>query len=78
MMGFHKDESLENKTVVVQGFGNVGSYSAYHFHKNKSKVIAIIEHDCAIHNPEGFDIPDLMLYFKENKTLVGYPDAVST
>ena len=62
----------------MQGFGNVGSYSAYHFHRNNSKVIAVIEHDCAIHNPEGLDIPLLMDYYKENRTLVGFPGAVST
>ena len=78
MMGFHSNETPENKTVVIQGFGNVGSYSAYHFHTNNSKVIAVIEHDCAIHNPDGLDVPELMAYFKENRTLVGFPGAVST
>ncbi len=63
MMGFHKDETPEGKTIVVQGFGNVGSFAALHFHNNNSKVVAVIEHDGAIHNPDGLDIPELMRYF---------------
>ena len=62
---------------MVQGFGNVGSFAAYHFHQNKSKVIAVIEHNGSVHNPDGLDIPELMAYFKENKTLLGYPGASS-
>ena len=50
MMGYTMNDTIEGKSVVIQGFGNVGSWAAYHFFKEGSKVIAIIELDCAIHN----------------------------
>ena len=42
MMGYTKDDTIKGKSVVVQGFGNVGSWAAYHYFKEGSKVIAII------------------------------------
>lgn len=77
MMGFHQNETMEGKSVIVQGFGNVGSYAALHFHRNNTKVIALIEHNGAIHNPDGLDIPEAMRYFQEKKTLLGFPGATS-
>lgn len=66
---------LEGKTVVIQGFGNVGYHSAYFLWKEGAKIIAIIEYDTAIYNPDGFDIPDVKQYWDQNKKLSGYPKA---
>lgn len=64
---------------INQGFGNVGSYSAKHFHEEgKCKIIGIIEQDGSIVNPEGIDIKALMEYRLHNKTIVGFPGAKET
>lgn len=44
---------VAGKRVVVQGFGNVGSWSAKFFHDNGAKVVAVVERDCYVYNPEG-------------------------
>ena len=42
---------IEGKTVVIQGFGNVGFHTAKFFQEAGAKVIAIAEYDGTIVNP---------------------------
>ncbi|XP_063708757.1 glutamate dehydrogenase, mitochondrial-like [Culicoides brevitarsis] len=73
------ETGFEGKTVIVQGFGNVGSYGALHFHEHGNcKIIGIIEKDCSLYNPEGIDIPALIDYKLHNKSLVGFSGAQET
>jgi glutamate dehydrogenase (NAD(P)+) len=66
---------LAGKTVVIQGFGNVGSFTAKFVHEAKAKVIAIAERDGAIVNEEGLDIEKLMAWFDKYKTITTFPGA---
>ncbi len=68
---------MPNKTtVVVQGFGNVGSVSAELMYEQGAKVIAISDISGGYINKNGIDIPDAIEYMNENdRTLEGYPDA---
>lgn len=66
---------VAGKRIAVQGFGNVGSYSAEFFHQNKAKVTTIVEHDGYIHNPEGLDIPALKKWVAEKKSILHFPGA---
>src|SRR5436853_2792867 len=51
---------LEGKTVVIQGFGNVGYYAAKFLSEEDGvKVIGIGEWDCVISNPSGLNIEKL-------------------
>jgi glutamate dehydrogenase (NAD(P)+) len=59
-------------TAVVQGFGNVGSYSALELHRYGLKVIAVSDHTGALHKPSGLDIPDLIRYVGKHGSLAGY------
>jgi glutamate dehydrogenase (NAD(P)+) len=53
-------DDMRGKTVVVQGFGNVGSYAAEFFQNlGGAKIISIVEWDCALLNPDGLDIAAL-------------------
>lgn len=58
---------LENKTVAIQGFGNVGYYAAYYCQEYGAKVIAIGEHDAVAFNENGIDIKAL----KEHQNATG-------
>ncbi|XP_058064985.1 glutamate dehydrogenase, mitochondrial-like, partial [Anopheles bellator] len=69
------EPGLEGKTVIVQGFGNVGQHAAEHFQRGGCKVIGIIERDVSLHCPTGIDIKALVRYKTEKKTLKGYPKA---
>lgn len=48
-----REEALKGLTVCIQGFGNVGSWSAHFFEKAGAKIVGIGERDCAIYNPNG-------------------------
>jgi len=66
---------IKGKTVVVQGFGNVGSYASKFFHEAGAKVLAIVEYDCTLVNPAGIDIPALFAWKAEKGTVAGFPGA---
>ncbi|MDF2536540.1 MAG: Glu/Leu/Phe/Val dehydrogenase, partial [Bacillales bacterium] len=52
--------NLNGAKVVVQGFGNVGSYLAKFMHEMGAKVIGISDAYGALHDPNGLDIPYLL------------------
>lgn len=69
---------LEGKTVVVQGFGNVGYHSARYFQRAGATVVGIIEYNCTLWNPDGIDAEDLEEYRLGHCTttgIQGYPGA---
>lgn len=53
---------VKNKTVIVQGFGNVGMHAALKAVRMKAKVIGVIDpglFDGGIYDPSGLDIEDM-------------------
>ena len=62
---------LENATVVVQGFGNVGSFAAKFLDEYGCKIIAVSDVTGAVHDPNGLDIPSLFDYNYEHRTIDG-------
>jgi len=55
-----KGLKLENARVVVQGFGNAGSFLAKFLHDAGAKVIGISDAYGALHDPDGLDIDYLL------------------
>lgn len=68
-----RKEFLSGKSVVVQGFGNVGSFAALHLHRMSAKVIAIGDVTGVVKDPAGLDVEKLMAHFEANRTLKGFP-----
>jgi glutamate dehydrogenase (NAD(P)+) len=66
---------LKGARVVIQGFGNVGSWTAKYLHDAGAKVIAIADADGAVKNDRGLDIPALLAWAKDKKTVAGFPNA---
>lgn len=60
-------------TAAVQGFGNVGSWTAKLFCDAGVKVVALSDVFGAIYNPDGFDCYAVDKYVKETGSVVGYP-----
>ena len=58
--------------VVIQGFGNVGGMAARLMHKAGLKIVAIIEYDGAVYNPEGIDPFALEAHRKETGSIVHF------
>jgi glutamate dehydrogenase len=52
--------SIEGARVVIQGFGNAGSFLAKFMHDAGAKVIAISDAYGALHDPDGLDIDYLL------------------
>lgn len=67
---------LGGKTVVVQGFGNVGFHAAkFLTEEGGCKVIAVSDITGAVFNPAGLHIGALGEYRKRRKTLRDFPGA---
>src|SRR5690625_2539018 len=52
--------NLDGARVVVQGFGNAGSFLSKYLHDAGAKVIGISDAYGALHDPEGLDIDYLL------------------
>ena len=70
-----QDSTIAGKKVVVQGFGNVGSYLANFLHQEGATVIGISDSTTALHNPKGIDVPAAFAHKRESRTLAGLRDA---
>ncbi len=71
----HLGIPLEGATVAVQGYGNVGSVSAYLLQSKGCKIIAASDSKGGIYNPKGFDAQDVLRFKRETGSVVGYPDS---
>ena len=60
-------------SVVVQGFGNVGSVTANLLHQSGYKIVAVSDVYGGIHNPKGIDIPRLLAWLSEHGKVEGFP-----
>ena len=74
---FYKSRSdkIEGKTCAIQGFGNVGSYSAHFWHERGGKVVAVTDVKGGVYNEKGLDVPALFEWFQQKRTVAGFPGA---
>ncbi|MBX7098113.1 MAG: Glu/Leu/Phe/Val dehydrogenase [Myxococcaceae bacterium] len=75
-----KNESLRGKTMIVQGFGNVGSHGAEILQGMGARLLAVNDADGTIYNPDGIDASALMAYVHANpknlkRSVAGFPGA---
>ena len=68
--------NIKGKTVAVQGFGNVGTFTAKFLHDRGAVVVAITDVRGGCANPKGLDIPKLIEYAKTNSGVQGFPDSL--
>src|SRR5580692_225434 len=71
------DFSLEGSTMIVQGFGNVGSNAAVILSKLGVSTIAVGDHSGYLVNPEGFNSHKLQDYVEAHGSIAGYPGGKS-
>jgi glutamate dehydrogenase (NAD(P)+) len=69
--------SLDGMRVVVQGFGNVGSYLAKFVAEDGAKVVGISDSSGGIHNPNGVDVDLALAHKQETGKLQGLKDTES-
>ncbi len=71
--------TLDGKTVVVQGLGNVGYHAAkFLSEEDGCKIVGVIERDGAITNDDGINIENLREWIIKHGGVKGYPDGSYT
>ncbi len=68
-------EDIRQKTVAIQGFGNVGSYAALHMSNMGARIVAVADATGMLFQESGLDIAKLMLYVQNSGGVAGFPDA---
>ncbi|MCI0502464.1 MAG: Glu/Leu/Phe/Val dehydrogenase [Fusobacteria bacterium] len=68
-------KKLNEITVSVQGYGNVGKTAATLLYAEGSKIVAIGDVSCSIRNKAGLNIPEINDYVAKNGVLKGYKGA---
>lgn len=53
------NDSLKDKKVIVQGWGNVGSAAAYYLAQHGAKIVGIIDRVGGLINEEGFGLDEI-------------------
>jgi len=66
---------LFEKTIAIQGYGNVGGNLAHLLSDEGYKIIAISDVEGGIYNPKGLDPRKVSLALKESGSVVGFKDA---
>lgn len=65
---------IAGKTMVIQGLGNVGSYTGIISQQEGDvKIIGVAEYEGSIHDPNGIDIEKLLSFRKETGSILGFP-----
>lgn len=65
----------QDATAAVQGFGNVGSWTAKLFCDEGVKVVALSDVHGAVYKADGFDCYDVDKHVQATGSVVGYPGA---
>jgi glutamate dehydrogenase (NAD(P)+) len=65
-------KGLNGKRVVVQGFGNVGYWSAKFLQDGGADIIAIAEYEGAVFDPKGLDVDEVFKHRKERGSILNY------
>ena len=56
------DINMDGATVVIQGFGNVGSFTAKFLDEYVCKIIAVSDITGGVYEPDGLAIPSIFDY----------------
>ena len=65
---------LKGAKVAVQGFGNVGSYTALILQQYGAKIVAISNSRTCIYSEKGIDVEKLMEYREKTGNIAGFAD----
>jgi len=66
---------VKDKHIVIQGFGNVGYYTARYCRNNGAKVVGISEYNGSIYDENGIDPDQALQHFKNKGSFNGLPGA---
>jgi glutamate dehydrogenase (NAD(P)+) len=64
-------------TAIVQGFGNVGSYTAETLAQRGVKLIGVSDHTACYYDPSGLDVDALIKHADKHGVLAGFSNQLS-
>ncbi|GLT91140.1 hypothetical protein SLE2022_090430 [Rubroshorea leprosula] len=68
-------KSIADMKFAIQGFGNVGSWTAKFIHQKWGKIVAVSDITGAVRNPDGIDIPALLKHRERNPSMKDFEGA---
>ncbi len=68
---------LDDKTVVVQGLGNVGYHAAKYLQEGGATLVGLAEYEGAIHSENGLDLDAVVAHRKETGSILNFPGATN-
>jgi glutamate dehydrogenase (NAD(P)+) len=71
----HDGKTLEDKEIVIQGFGNVGSWAARLLHEKGATITAVSDITGGYYDPTGLDIPTVYEHVATEGNLETFDDA---
>ncbi|MBW2963015.1 Glu/Leu/Phe/Val family dehydrogenase [Mesonia aestuariivivens] len=66
-----QNQILKNKTFIVQGFGNVGYWTAKFLEEEGALLVAVQDASASLYNPNGIEVDSLKNYISINDNSVG-------
>jgi len=66
---------LKNMTASVNGFGKVGAVAALELYERGCKVVAVSDFFGGLYDKNGLNVPQVIQYMEQNRSLKGYPKA---
>ena len=64
--------SMKDVAVAIQGFGNVGTFTADYIYSRGGRVVAISDISGAMYEPAGIDIPAAIDHARTHRSLTGF------
>jgi len=64
--------AVRGKTFALQGFGNVGSWTAHFLHEHGGQVVAVADAGGGTHAADGLDVPALLDHARAAGTVAGF------
>lgn len=65
----------QNTTVAIHGFGKVGVPAAQDLYAQGAKIVGVSDYTGGVYDKKGLNVPSLVEWMKNNRTLEGYPEA---
>lgn len=69
-----REESVAGRRIVIQGFGNVGSWTARLLADEGARIVAISDITGAVRNPEGLDVGQLIEHVDRTGGVASFGD----
>ncbi|TWU06810.1 Glutamate dehydrogenase [Symmachiella macrocystis] len=67
-----KKMDINGTTIAIQGFGNVGTFTAKFLHDQGAKIVGVTDVSGGVWNAEGLDVPELIRYAQEHRGIAGF------